>query len=86
MFVFGNYFSDNKNKSDKTDENYDQLWKMRVIFDKLNNSYTKYYSSTEHLEVDEVTVLFKVRAIFKQNIPKKHKQFGIKLYKLCDFK
>jgi len=59
---------------------------MRAIFDKLNNSYAKYYSPTEHLEVDEVIVLFKVRVIFKQYIPKKHKQFGIQLYKLCDFK
>jgi hypothetical protein len=31
-------------------------------------------------------VLFKGRVIFKQYIPKKHKQFGIKLYKLYDFK
>ena len=38
------------------------------------------------LEVDEVIVLFKVRVIFKQYIPKKHKQCGIKLYKLCNSK
>jgi len=41
---------------------------MRAIFDKLNNSYAKYYSLTEHLEVDEAIVLFKVRVIFKQYI------------------
>jgi hypothetical protein len=28
-------------------------------------------------------VLFKVRATFQQHIPKKHKWFGIKIYKLC---
>jgi hypothetical protein len=43
-------------------------------------------SLTEHLEVDEVIVLFKVTVIFKQYIPKIYNQFGIKLYKLCDFK
>jgi len=42
MFVCGNYFSDNKNKPDKTDEE----WKMRATFDKFNNSYAKYYSPT----------------------------------------
>jgi len=31
-------------------------------------------------------VLFTVRVILKQYIPKKHKQFGIKLYKLRDFR
>jgi hypothetical protein len=31
-------------------------------------------------------VLFKGTAIFKQYIPKKHKWFGIKFYKLCDSK
>jgi len=34
--------------------------------------------------VDEVTVKFKGRVIFRQYIPKKRKCFGIKIYKLCD--
>lgn len=58
---------------------------MRAIFDKLNNSYAKYYSLTEHLVVDEIIVLFKGRVIFKRYIPKKCKQYGIQLYKLCDY-
>jgi hypothetical protein len=36
------------------------------------------------LAVDEVIVKFKGRVIFKQYIPKEHKCFGIKIYKLCD--
>jgi len=79
-------FSNNKNKPDKTDKNYDQLWKLRIIFDKLNNSYAKYYSPTKHLAVDDIIVLFKGIVIFKEYIPKKHKHFGIKLYTLCDSK
>ena len=59
---------------------------MRAISDKLNNSYAKYYSPTKHLAVDEIIVLFKGSVIFKQYIPKKHKWFGIELYKLCDSK
>jgi hypothetical protein len=35
---------------------------MRTIFGKLNDAYAKYYSPTEHLAIDEVIVLFKVRA------------------------
>jgi hypothetical protein len=41
-------------------------WKMRAIFDKLNDSYAKYYNPTKHLAVDDIIVLFKDRIIFKQ--------------------
>jgi hypothetical protein len=41
----------NKNEPDKTDENYDRLWKMRTSFDKLNDVYAKYYSPSEYLAV-----------------------------------
>jgi L-cysteine desulfidase len=39
---------------------------------------------TEHLAVLEVIVLYKRKVIFQQYIPKKHKRFGIQIYKLCD--
>jgi len=80
------HFSDNKNEPDKTDETYDQLWKMRAMFDKLINSYAKYYSPNKPLVVNGIIVFFKGRVIFKQYTPKKYKRFGIKLYKLCDSK
>ena len=34
--------------------------------------------------LDKVIVMYKGRVIFRQYIPKKHKRFGIKIYKLCD--
>jgi hypothetical protein len=57
---------------------------MRTIFDKPTDAYTKYHSQTKHLAIDEIIVLFTGRVIFKQCIPKKHRRFGIKIYKLCD--
>jgi hypothetical protein len=68
----------------KRGDNFDRLWKMRTIFDMLSDAYAKYYSPTEHLAVDEIIVLFNSRVVFKQYILKKHKCFGIKVYKLCD--
>jgi hypothetical protein len=50
----------------------------------INNAYAKYYNPSEHLAVDEIIVLFKGQVIFKQYIPKQHKRFGIKMFKLCD--
>jgi hypothetical protein len=59
-------------------------WKIRQIFDMLNNSYSKYYTPSEHMTVDKVIVLFNVQVIFKPYIPKKKKCFGEKKnYKLC---
>jgi hypothetical protein len=80
------HFTDNRDEPDKRDDNFDILWKMKSISDMLNDAYAKYYSPTEHLAVDEITVLFKVRVVFKQYIPMKHERFGIKIYKLCDSK
>jgi hypothetical protein len=78
------HFCNNMNQPDKTDKCYDRLWKIRTLFDKLNDAYAEFYSPTEHLAVDVVVVLFKGRVVFKQYIPKKHKHCGIKIYKLCD--
>jgi hypothetical protein len=80
------HFTDNRDEPDKRDDNSDRLWKMSTIFDILNDAYAKYYSTTEHLAVDEITVLFRGRVVFKQYIPKKYKCSGIKIYKLCDSK
>jgi len=54
------------------------------MLDILNVVYSKFYNPSEHLENDEVTVLYKGRVAFKQCVPKKHKYLGIKIYKLCD--
>ena len=66
-----------------TDENSDRLWTVRNLFGNLNKAFSKFYNPSKHLAV-EVIILFKRRVIFRQHIPKKHKSFGIKIYKLCD--
>jgi hypothetical protein len=79
------HFCDNTQaQPDKSDPNYDRLWKMRNIFDLLNKSFKIAYDPTEEISVDEVIVKFKGRVLFKQYIPKKHKRWGMKIYKLCD--
>ena len=67
-----------------TDENFDRLRKIRVLFEILTSTFSKFYNPSENLAVDEFIVSFKVRVIFKQYIPKKHKRFNIKIFKLCD--
>ena len=60
------------------------LWKIRIVFDTLNQAYPKFYNPLEHLAVDKVIVKFQGRVIFRQYISKKRKHFGIKIYELCD--
>jgi len=36
------------------------------------------------MKIHQNTVLYKGRVVFRQYIPKKHKRFGIKIYKLRD--
>ena len=76
-------FSDNSQRPDQGEE-YDLLWKLRTDFDTLNEAYAKFYNPSEHLVLDEVTVIFKGRVIFRQYIPKEIKYIGIKIYKLSD--
>ena len=78
------HFTDNNNEPDMKDEISDGLWKTRNLFEILNKTFSKFYSLSEHLAVDEVIVLFKGRVIFQQYIHKKHKRFGNKIYKPCD--
>jgi len=77
------HFADNSHRPDPG-EQYDRLWKIRTVFDTLNQFYPKFYNPSEHLTVDEVIIKFQGRVIFRQYIPKKWKSFGIKIYKLCD--
>jgi len=58
------HFTDNKKVPDMKDENYDWLWKIRNLFDILNDRFSKFYNPSEHLAVDEVIVKFKGRVIF----------------------
>jgi len=78
------HFENNDYPPNHDNPDYNGLWKIRKIFDTLNNKFCQLYSPTKHLAVDEVIVLCKGRVVFRQYIPKKHKRSGIKIYKLCD--
>ena len=69
------HFTDNRNEPDRADENFDRLWKIRDLFEILNNTLSKFYNPSENLAIYEVIVPFKGRVIFKQYIPKKTQAF-----------
>ena len=71
------HFADNSQRPDKGEE-YDRLWKLRTVFDKLNEAYAKFCNPLEHLAVDKVIVKFKGRVVLRQYIPKKRKLLASK--------
>ena len=64
--------------ADNPGEEYDRLWKIRTVFNTLNQAYPKFYNPSEHLAVDKVIVKFQGRVIFRQYIPKKRKRLASK--------
>ena len=47
------HFENNYDPSNHDNPNYDRLWKIKKIFDTLNNKFCELYNPTEHLAVDE---------------------------------
>lgn len=78
------HFTDNRSDTHNADKNFGRLWKMRNIFEIIDRTFSKFYNPTECLAVDKVVVLFKGTVVFKHCMPKKHRSFGMKVYKLCD--
>ncbi|GFR29996.1 piggyBac transposable element-derived protein 4 [Trichonephila clavata] len=78
------HFSDNSLKESRDSPTYDRLWKIRKIFDSFNRTFKEVYDPTENVSFDEVIIKFKGRIHFKQYIPKKRKQWGLKMYKIAD--
>ena len=64
------HFADISQRPDEGEE-YDRIWKLRTVFDKLNEAYSKFYNPSEPLAVDEVMVKFKERVIFSSTFQRK---------------
>jgi hypothetical protein len=66
------YFSNNMAQQEKTDKNYDRLWRSKSQFHELNIAHdtSKFYSLCERLAVARVMMLFKGRVTSKLCISK----------------
>ena len=58
------HFTDNERVPDIKDKNSDQLWKIRNLFNVLNDKFSKFDNLSEHVAVDKFIVKFKGRIIF----------------------
>jgi hypothetical protein len=60
------HFTDSRTGVDRMDGNFNRLWKIQNLFEILNRAFSKFYSSSKCLVVDEVIVFFKGRLVLKQ--------------------
>lgn len=60
----------------------DCLYKNKLIIDKLNENYGKYYDPPETICIDTI-VPFRSRTVFRQYMKHKRHRYSIKLFKLC---
>jgi len=46
------HFTDNRNETDRTDENFDRPWKIRDLSEIPNATFSKFYKPSENLAID----------------------------------
>jgi len=76
------HFTDNTTKD--TYEGQQKLFKIYPLIRHLNSKFQTLYLPQQNISVDESLTLWKGRLSFKQYIPMKSSQFGIKTFELCE--
>ncbi|XP_051167290.1 piggyBac transposable element-derived protein 4-like [Leptopilina boulardi] len=78
------HLNDNNKVLEKSDPNYDRLFKVRPLVDHLNKKAQEIYSPSKVLAVDESMIKFKGRSSLKQYMPMKPIKRGYKVWCLAD--
>nr|CAI5841314.1 unnamed protein product [Callosobruchus analis] len=73
------HFADNE-----TAYTNDRLYKIREIFNKMEQKFSQNFIPSEMIVVDETMIPFKGRLLFRQYISTKRHKYGLKIFKLCD--
>jgi len=80
------HINDNSLMPAKGAANYDKLYKIRPLVEKLNHEFSAQCISTSSQSIDEAMVLFKGRSTLKQYMPMKPTKRGYKVWVRCDAK
>jgi hypothetical protein len=80
------HFSDNDERPERNEPNYNPLFKIQPLLDICLPLYTQVYCPGRDLSIDESMVKFKGRIDFRQYMPAKPVKWGIKEFCLCDAK
>jgi Transposase IS4 len=62
----------------------DQLWKIRDVFEEMNESFSSAYNLEQNVSVDESLLLWKGHHGLQRYIPSKADRWGLKFYALAE--
>ena len=80
------HFNNNDHQPNQNDRNRDRMFKIRPIIDHLNRKFQAAIQPEQQIALDESLLLYKGRLAFKQFLPAKRSNFGIKIFQLCESK
>ena len=78
------HFADNTTQPDRSDPEYDRLFKVRPVISAVNRACQQNYHGSQHQSIDEAMVAFKGRCSMKQYMPKKPIKRGFKIWVRAD--
>ena len=78
------HLNDNQHMPSRESPQFDKLFKVRPLLDKIKANSQAHYYPHQPVAVDEAMILFKVRSTFKQYMPMKPTKRGYKAWCLCD--
>lgn len=77
------HLNDNVLQPNRSDVNYDKLYKVRPLIDIISETFKACYNPTKCVTVDESMVKFKGRSTLKQYLKDKPIKRGYKVWMLC---
>ena len=78
------HFVDNTTAPSRSDPNYNKLWKIQPLVEKLSETNAQMYSPHPQLSIDESRIGTKCRLFFVQYITAKPVKWGIKVWVCSD--
>ena len=79
------HFVDNSSYTlQRTDPQYDRVWKIRPVIDVLSKTFLDVYTPHSSNSIDEAMIPFKGRSTLKQYLPMKPIKRGIKIWTRAD--
>ena len=80
------YLNNNDAKAARGQPDYDPLFKIWPVTDKLNIKFQDIYTPEEELTIDEAVCPFRGRMFFCVCIKGEPHKYGIKMFELCEAK
>ena len=80
------HFVNNNDQVRNDHPNYNALFKVQPVLDRVVASWEAAVKTAKHLSLDESMTPFRGRVHFRQYIKSKHHRYGVKAFAVCDSK